>query len=101
MKIRNQESNRYYKGEEINWSVDVDYFKIYGVGLYLFFSFLKKICFLFLVMSFIELIPMIYNYVEGTAFVNASDSLQYLVARLTVGNQTSEKLNYSTSTQKN
>ena len=30
---------------------------------------------------------MIYNYVDGTALLNEGDGLQYVITRLTIGNQ--------------
>lgn len=45
--------NRYYKGKEVEFGVDLEHFKIYGPGIYLFFSFLKSLTVAFLFMSII------------------------------------------------
>jgi hypothetical protein len=45
--------NRYYKGKEVDFGVDLEHFKIYGPGIYLFFSFLKSLTIAFLFMSII------------------------------------------------
>jgi hypothetical protein len=66
---KKRESNRYYKGEEVSSFVGIDHFKMYGPGIYLFFKFIWDASMLFLALTFISLIPMIYNYVEGNAWI--------------------------------
>lgn len=60
---------------------------MYGVGIYLFFSFLKKVSILFFVMSFCELVPMLYNYFTGVALENSENSFPNIITKMTVGNQ--------------
>ena len=48
---------------------------------------MKKVCILFFLMSLVELIPMIYNYSQGSALANEGNGLQYIITRLTIGNQ--------------
>ena len=78
--------NRYWKGEEIGIDMDLEHFKIYGSGIYLFFSFLKSLTFVFLLMSIVELVPVIYNYLQGTALSTMTASTTYYFAKTTVGN---------------
>lgn len=45
--------NRYYKGEEVPYCTDLEHFKMYGPGLYLFFRFVRALALVFFMMSFI------------------------------------------------
>lgn len=85
--------NRYWKGEEIGIDQDLEHFKIYGPGIYLFFSFLKSLTVIFLLMSIVELVPVIYNYVSGTALSTMTASTTYYFAKTTIGNLASTQSN--------
>lgn len=76
--------NRYHKGQEISCDVDLEYFKIYGPGIYLFFSFLKNVTVIFFLMSIVQLIPIIYNYIAGNGLSTLTISLNYYFARTTI-----------------
>lgn len=76
--------NRYYKGEEVSIGVDLEHFKRYGPGIYLFFSFLKSLTVAFFLMSVLELIPIIYNYLQEGALTNMTVSLNYYFAKTTI-----------------
>lgn len=88
--------NRYYKGEEVGIGVDLEHFKIYGSGIYLFFSFLKSVTVVFGLMSIVELIPIIYNYAAGGALSNMTVSLNYYFAKTTIANFSPSTSSYPT-----
>jgi hypothetical protein len=78
--------NRYYKGEEVGLWVDLEHFKIYGPGIYLFFSFLKNLTLAFLLMSIIELFPIIHNYFSGNGLSTLTVSINYYFGKTTIAN---------------
>lgn len=79
-------SNRYYFGKEMGMMTDVEHFKIYGVGVSLFFEFQRYLILAFFIMSLFALIPTIINYVSGSNIVGQGTSLAYYFAGTTIGN---------------
>lgn len=57
---------------------------MYGPGIYLFFHFLRGLCFLFLALAVIAIIPSAYNYFSGNGLTNRPSSASYHFARTTV-----------------
>lgn len=79
-------SNRYHHDEEVSCNVDVEYFKKYGPGIYLFFTFTKKVSILFVIMALIYMVGIVFNYYKGTGFSSMVSSLGTYLAQTTVGN---------------
>jgi hypothetical protein len=84
MENTKKKMNRYYKGKEVSLWVDLEHFKIYGPGIYLFFCFLKSLTVAFFLMSIIELSPIIYNYLNGSALSTMTISINYYFAKTTL-----------------
>lgn len=82
---KKKQSNRYYKGEEVSTFVDLSHFKMYGPGIYLFFSTLRDISLLFLLLSIVDLSPMIYNFVMGSTLTYSGTSLNVVATRFSIG----------------
>ncbi len=59
---------------------------MYGPGIYLFFEFLWKLSLLLLVLTIISLIPVIYNYLQGTRFSNSVSSLDVYIGKISISN---------------
>lgn len=76
--------------------VDLEHFKVYGPGIYLFFTFLKTITIVFGLMSIVELAPIIYNYLEGNGLSTLTTSLNYYFAKTTIGNISSTSSSFPT-----
>lgn len=70
----------------MSYGVDLDHFRFYGPGYYLFFSFAKKVIFLFLILIVISIIPVVYNAVVGESYASTKDSLSKYLSVLTIGN---------------
>lgn len=85
LKERNLESNRYYKGEEVPWFVSLPHFKIYGTGIYLFFSFIKHMTILFLILTAISIVPIVVNAIKGSNFRNSENSLSVYLTKSSLG----------------
>ena len=66
--------------------VDIEHFKMYGTGIYLFFSFTKGLVVIFLILSILYLAPTIFNYLEGNGLQNSSTSFNYYLAKTTIAN---------------
>jgi len=66
--------------------VDLDHFKVYGTGIYLFFSFLKGLVVIFLLLAIILTVPCVINYLEGNGLRNVTTSLNYYFAKTSIGN---------------
>jgi hypothetical protein len=49
----------------VHFFVDINYFKQYGIGLFLYFDFLKKMIILLFVMGLIGLVAAFYNIREN------------------------------------
>ena len=79
--------------------MDREHFKMYGPGIYLFFEFLWKLSLLFLVLTLISLVPMIYNYLQGDRYSNSVSSLNVFVGRLSISNFYGNKPSQSTAQQ--
>lgn len=77
--------NRFYKGKEIGMDADLEHFKVYGPGIYLFFSFLKSLTYAFLAMSVVKLAPCLFNYFQGNGLSNLSLTVNYYFAKTTIG----------------
>jgi hypothetical protein len=82
----NKLSNRYSQGEEVSCNVDLDYFKKYGPGIYLFFVFTKYIALLFCILGIVYLAPIIFNVTKGSGFNSTISSTAVQFAKTTVGN---------------
>ena len=82
---RNKTSNRYYKGEEVSYVPDLSHFKMYGAGIYLFFSFLKHAIVLFLILTIVSIIPIALNGVRGNTFRLSENSLSVYLTRTSLG----------------
>jgi Na+-driven multidrug efflux pump len=59
---------------------------MYGPGVYLFFEFLWKLSLLFLVLTLISFIPIIYNYLQGNRFSNSVSSLSVYISEVSISN---------------
>jgi len=82
---RKAESNLFYKDKKISSFVELGYFKSYGVGIYLFFSFVWEVSILFFILSLISISTITLNYLKGNSFENSDGSLKYFVARSSIG----------------
>lgn len=60
---------------------------MFSPGIFLFFSFLKKVSILFALLTFVYMFPLLYNYLNGGGFQYAASTFQTAIARMTVGNQ--------------
>ena len=96
---KKKQSNRYYKGEMVSTLVDKSHFKMYGPGIYLFFTFLWDASILFIILSVIGIMPMAYNSVQGTAFVNSASTFNVVITRTSIGNFVYNNEAYNTSIQ--
>lgn len=96
---KKKQSNRYYKGEMVSTLVDISHFKMYGPGIYLFFTFLWEVSILFIILSIIAIMPMVYNTVQGTSFVNSASTFNVQVTRTSIGSFASSNEPYNTSIQ--
>lgn len=74
------------EGEEVSWNVDIEHFKQYGTGVYLFFHLAKRLALLFGVFAIIAIVPVIINSLNGDAFSNMIKTMGIYFARTTVGN---------------
>jgi hypothetical protein len=95
-------TNRYQNGEEVPWNVDVEHFKQYGTGVYLFFHLTKRLALLFAVFALLAVIPVAINSTNGDAFSGMVKTFGVYFARTTVGNlnnnpSTATTLNSETS----
>ena len=63
--------------------VDIEHFKMYGTGIYLF---TKGLVVIFLILSILYLVPTIFNYLEGNGLQNSSTSFNYYLAKTTIAN---------------
>ncbi len=73
---------------------------MYGPGIYLFFSSIWDMAILFLILSIIGLIPMIYNTVLGTTLIYSGSSLNVVAIRMTLGaHEYTSTSDYNTSIQ--
>ena len=95
MKRTQKKMNRYYKGEEVPVCCDLEHFKMYGPGIYLFFAFIKRLMLAFLLMSIVELIAVIYNYLEGNGLKNISITYNYYYAKTTIASFDTSAPDYS------
>ena len=77
--------NRYCKGEEVPVCCDIEHFKMYGPGIYLFFAFIKRLMVVFMLMSLVELIAVIYNYLQGNGLQNISVTYNYYYSKMSIG----------------
>lgn len=66
--------------------VDLEHFKIYGPGIYLFFHFMKKVSILFLLLVLCSILPIVYNYLNGTALSNFTSSNNTYFAKTSIAN---------------
>ena len=96
---KKKQSNRYYKGEQVSTLVDISHFKMYGPGIFLFFTFLWDSSVFFIILSFIGLMPMIYNSVSGDVFLNSATTFAVSVTKTSIGNFTSSNDSYNASIQ--
>jgi len=78
--------NKFYKNEETNITVDLNHFKMYGPGIYLFFSFLKSLSLIFLMIAILSLIPCLYNYSYGNYSFRKDTSPSIYFTKTTIGN---------------
>ena len=85
-KVKEDQSNQYLKGEKVPYCVGVDHFKNYGPGIYLFFLFLKKTILLFSILTLVELVPMVYNFVQGDNFDTSGANFQTYIIKFMTGN---------------
>lgn len=76
--------------------MELDHFKMYGPGIYLFFNFMKSLTVAFLLMSIIELVPIIYNYFSSNGLTNLTSSANYYLALTTIAAYNSSSDNHST-----
>ena len=65
---KKENSNRYYKGSEVSPLIGLPFFKMYGIGIYLFFSFVWDVTKFFLLLSILSTLPIVYNYMQGNTF---------------------------------
>jgi hypothetical protein len=87
--------NRFYKNEEVSLWVELDHFKMYGPGIYLYFNFMKSLTVAFLLMSIIELIPIIYNFFSCNGLTNLTVSANYYLASTSIAAYDSSSDNHS------
>lgn len=66
--------------------MDVEHFKQYGTGVYLFFHLMKRLALLFGVLAIVAIIPVAINATNGDAFSNMIKTMGIYFARTTVGN---------------
>jgi hypothetical protein len=71
------------------------HFKIYGVGIYLFFSFLKHAAILFAILSILSLVPIVFNVVKGSTLRNGANSLDIYLTKTSIGSYKFSLLNVS------
>jgi hypothetical protein len=64
--------------------VDIEHFKIYGAGIFLFFSFLKNLVVAFGMMAVVKLFPIIYNYYSGEGLLYSTASINYYFAKTSI-----------------
>ena len=64
---------------------ELPHFKMYGVGLYLFFAFLKHLIILFLILTIISIAPIALNIAKGITFRNSENSLNIILTRTSIG----------------
>lgn len=69
---------------------------MYGPGIYLFFNFMKNLVLAFLLMSIIELVPIIYNFFSSNGLTNSTSSASYYIALTTIAAYDSSSDNQST-----
>jgi hypothetical protein len=73
---------------------DVKKFRQFGAAPYLYFLFIKKCLLLFLVLTLVSLIPMLYNRIAGTAYASTAWGVNVAFARATIGAHTSSAPNH-------
>lgn len=61
------------------------YFKMYGVGIYLFFSFLKHAFVVFFILTIFSVVPIVFNGVNGNMFRKSENSLSVLLTKSSLG----------------
>jgi hypothetical protein len=78
--------NRYEGEDEVPLNPDVEYFKRYGTGIYLFFHLVKRLAILFSIFAVISIVPICINASSGNAFSHMIVNLGIYFAETTVGN---------------
>jgi hypothetical protein len=58
---------------------------MYGVGIYLFFSFLKHVAILFAILTIISIVPIIFNATKGNTLRNSPKALNIYLTRTSLG----------------
>ena len=79
------------KIKNVQWKIDNEEFGKFGVGVYLFFDFLKELTIVFGVMSAIALIPIIYNWY---GFNMKRGEARFHIERSTLGNSNGSKASF-------
>lgn len=74
---------------------------MYGPGIYLFYRFILEASILFLILTTISIMPMVYNFLQGNAYNNSGTSLSVVVTRFSLGNYDYPTLQSSSSTPYN
>lgn len=69
----------------MSWVPELAHFKIYGVGVYLFFSYLKHTAVLFLILTVVSVAPILLNALKGVTFRNSENSLSIFLTRTSLG----------------
>lgn len=72
----------------------VSRFSLFGPGISLFFTFLKKCLIFFLFLSIASVIPLLYNRIAGTVYASGAVGVNVAFARATVGAHSSTANNH-------
>ena len=89
LREKEEESNKYFHGEKVSYCTGVGHFKAYGPGVYFFFLFIKMLMWLFFALTMIVILPMIYNFVDGSSFSDSIGSFKVVITKFMIGNHKS------------
>jgi len=84
---KRRQCNQYQNGELVPYSVDLEFFKQYGPGTYLFFVFTRKLGLLLLFMTLISVPQLVSNYMGGGLESIGAASLKIYFMQFSVANQ--------------
>jgi hypothetical protein len=58
---------------------------MYGVGIYLYFAFLKHIAILFFILTLVSIPPIIMNGVKGNTYLHSQIDLSIILSKSSLG----------------
>lgn len=58
---------------------------MYGVGIYLFFSFLKHAAIFFAILTIISIVPIAFNVARGSTLKNSANGLNVYLTKTSLG----------------